>query len=146
MAMAKRFPVAFDAVFPRGAFLVGEVEAVADFNAAAREDGSRPQQLDKDTGLPLWSVPIFDADAEAGKKDKAITVKIAAAHQPVPPTNDTPFPFTAVEFVGLTALPWVDDSGNRPRIAWSFKADAITAPGASRKSTGSGSPAADKAA
>lgn len=146
MAIQKRFPVQHSDVFPAGAWLGGPIEAVTDFNAPARPDGSRPQQLDKDTGLPLWSVPIFDADAEAGKKDKAITVKIAAAHQPVPPTNDTPFPFTAVEFVGLTALPWVDDSGNRPRIAWSFKADAITAPGASRKSTGSGSPAADKAA
>lgn len=73
-------------------------------------------------------------------------MKIAATHQPVPPTNDTPFPFTAVEFVGLTALPWVDDSGTRPRIASSFKADAITAPGATRKTIGTVSPAADKAA
>lgn len=135
MAMQKRFPVAFDAVFPRGAFLVGEVEAVADFNAAAREDGSRPQQLDKDTRLPVWSVQVLDADPEASKRDKTVTVKLLASHQPVPPSNETPFPFTPVEFVGLTALPWIDDNGaGRARIAWSFRADDLTAPGASAKS------------
>lgn len=136
MAMQKRFQVAHHDVFPAGAFLVGEVEPVTDYNAPQRSDGSRPQQLDKDTNLPLWSVQVLDADSEASKRDKTLTVKIAAKHQPVPPSNDTPFPFTPVEFVGLTALPWVDDSGNgRPRIAWSFKADDLAAPGqaASRK-------------
>lgn len=142
MAIQKRFPVQHTDVFPAGAWLVGAVEPVSDFNAPARPDGSRPQQLDKDTGLPLWSVPVLDADEQAGKRDKTITVKIAATHQPVPPSNDTPFPFTAIEFVGLTALPWVDDSGSRPRIAWSFKADALTAPGAGRKTP----PTAEKAA
>lgn len=130
MAMQKRFPVAFDAVFPRGAFLVGEVEAVADFNAAAREDGSRPQQLDKDSRLPVWSVQVLDADPEAGKRDKTVTVKLLAQHQPVPPSNETPFPFTPVEFVGLSALPWIDDNGaGRARIAWSFRAEGFAAPG-----------------
>ena len=130
MAMQKRFPVAFDAVFPRGAFLVGEVEAVADFNAAAREDGSRPQQLDKDSRLPVWSVQVLDADPEAGKRDKTVTVKLLTQHQPVPPSNDTPFPFTPVEFVGLSALPWIDDNGaGRARIAWSFRAEGFAAPG-----------------
>ncbi|GMA40845.1 plasmid replication, integration and excision activator [Mobilicoccus caccae] len=142
MAIQKRFPVQHADVFPAGAWLVGAVEPVSDFNAPARPDGSRPQQLDKDTGLPLWSVPVLDADEQAGKRDKTITVKIAATHQPVPPSNDTPFPFTAIEFVGLTALPWVDDSGSRPRIAWSFKADALAAPGAGRKTP----PTAEKAA
>ena len=45
------------------------VEPVGDFDADKRADGSRPQQLDKDTGLPLWQVVILDADEEAGKKE-----------------------------------------------------------------------------
>ncbi|MCG7320812.1 plasmid replication, integration and excision activator [Arsenicicoccus bolidensis] len=133
MAMQKRFPVRFEDVFPRGAFLVSEVEAVTDFNAPVRGDGSRPQQLDKDNGLPLWSVQVLDADEEAGKREKTVSVKIAASHQPVPPTNDGPFPFVPVEFVGLTALAWVDESGSRPRIAWSFKAASLVAPGQGKK-------------
>ncbi|WP_409483036.1 plasmid replication, integration and excision activator [Arsenicicoccus dermatophilus] len=131
--MQKRFSVQHSDVFPAGAFLTGEVEAVLDFNAPKRADGSRVQQTCKNTGLPLWSVQVVDADPEAGKRDKTVTVKIAAKVQPVPPVNDTPFPFTPVEFVGLTALPWVDDSGGRARLAWSFKAAHMTAPGQAGK-------------
>ncbi|WP_409482774.1 plasmid replication, integration and excision activator [Arsenicicoccus dermatophilus] len=134
MAMQKRIPFAHHTVFPHSTFLVGEVAPVVDFNAAARPDGSRPQQVDRDTGLPVWAVQVLDADPEAGKKDKTVTVKIVAAHQPVPPTNETPFPFTPVEFVGLTALPYVEEMGNgRARIAWSYRAEGMVAPGQSSK-------------
>ena len=29
---------------------------------------------------------------------------------------------------GLTGTPYIDDNGNRPRLAWSFRATGITAP------------------
>ncbi|GAA2236527.1 hypothetical protein GCM10010413_41120 [Promicromonospora sukumoe] len=145
MAMQRRFAVAHEDVFPKGAFLKGEVEPVQDFNADKRPDGSRPQQRDKDTGLPLWQVVVLDADEEAGKKDTAVTVKIAAPHQPVPPENKTPFPWTPIEFVGLTALPYVDDNGTRPRLAWSYKADDVCEPGKADVPT-SARPDAGKAA
>lgn len=137
MAMQRRFPVGHADVFPAGAFLKGGVEPVADFNAERRADGSRPQQLDKDSGLPLWQVMVLDADEEAGKKETAISIKIAAKVQPVPPESTTPFPWTPVEFVGLTALPYVDDNGNRPRLAWSFRAESLKAPGKPAASSGS---------
>ncbi|PJI86572.1 plasmid replication, integration and excision activator [Luteimicrobium subarcticum] len=129
MAMQKRFPVQHRDVFPQGAFLRGEVEPVLDFQADKRPDGSRPQQRDKETGELLWQVVVLDADDMAGKKDTVVTVKIAAPVQPVPPANKTPFPWTPIEFVRLTALPYVDDNGNRPRLAWSFRADGVAAPG-----------------
>jgi hypothetical protein len=75
---------------------------------------------------------VLDADEEAGKRETALTVKFAARVQPVPPPNPTSFPWTPVEFVGLTALAYVDDSGNRPRIAWSFRAEDMIAPRADR--------------
>lgn len=131
MAVQRRIKVGFADVFPAGAFLVGEVEAVTDFNAGPRADGSRPQQLDKESGLPVWSVPVLDADPEASKRDKTVTVKVAAAHQPVPPENKTPFPFRPVEFVGLTITAWVDDNGPRARLAWSLRAEGLCGPGES---------------
>lgn len=131
MTMQRRVKVAHGDVFPAGAFLKGAVEPVADFNAARREDGSRPQQVDKDTGLLLWQAVVLDADEEATKKDTALTVKFAAKQQPVPPSNKSGMPWTPVEFVGLTALPYVDDNGNRPRLAWSFRAEGMVAPGES---------------
>jgi len=129
MAIARRFPIARGVAFPNGAFLRGLVEPVADFQAEQRPDGSRPQQRDKDTGLPLWQCTVIDADQDAGRREIGVSVKFAAAVQPVPPKNTSPMPWTPVEFVGLTALPYVDDSGNRPRIAWSFRAQDFAVPG-----------------
>jgi len=129
MAIAKRFPIAHGLAFPNGAFLRGPVEPVADFQSEQRPDGSRPQQRDKETGLPLWQCTVIDADDDASRKDIGVSVKFAADVQPVPPKNTSPMPWTPVEFVGLTALPYVDDSGNRPRIAWSFRAQGFAAPG-----------------
>ena len=125
MALQRRIKVEFGDVFPSGSYLVGEVEPVADFDAPRTGEGGRPQAVDKDTGLRVWSVPVLDADPLAGKKDKTITVKVLAPQQPVPPHNDTPFPFTPVAFEGLTVTPYVDDNGPRPRLAWSFRATGL---------------------
>lgn len=143
MAMQKRFGVAFGDVFPVGAFLKGAVEPVMDFNAGRREDGSRPQQLDKDTGLLLWQVLVVDPDEEAGKRDTAVSVKFAAKVRPVPPENTSGLPWTPVEFTGMTALAYVDDSGNgRGRVAWSFRADGLIEPKQSGGSAAGGVKAA----
>lgn len=137
MAMQRRFRVGFAEVFPNGAFLKGSVEPVLDFKVDKRSDGSRPQQVDQETGLLVWQVVVLDADEEAGKRDTAVSVKFLARVQPVPPENKTPFPWTPVEFVGLSALPYVEDLGNgRNRIAWSFRAESMTAPGATASSSG----------
>lgn len=138
MAVQKRMQVRHEDVFPSGAFLVGEVEAVADFNAERRADGSRPQQVDKDTGVLMWSVQVLDADPEARKNDKTVSVKLVAPQQPVPPDHTSGMPFTPVEFTDLTVLPYVDDNGARPRIAWSFRAAGMTAPGKSNRPASSG--------
>lgn len=137
MAMQKRFRVGHGDVFPAGAFIKGSVEQVIDFDKSSKD--VRVQAVDlnargEGTGLPLWQVVVLDADEEAGKKDTALSVKIAAKHQPVPPENKTPFPWTPVEFVGLTALPYIEESATgRSRIVWSFRAEGMVAPGAARK-------------
>ncbi|MFE7407161.1 plasmid replication, integration and excision activator [Isoptericola sp. NPDC057559] len=125
MAIAKRFEIAHEAVFPQGAYLRGIVEPVADFQAEKRPDGSRPQQRDKETGLPMWQCTVIDGDDDANRRELGVSVKFAAEVQPVPPKNTSPMPWTPVKFVGLAALPYVDDSGNRPRIAWSFRAQGF---------------------
>ena len=142
MAMQKRIKLQHGDVFPMGAFLKGTVEPVADFDSEPRADGSRPQSVDKETGLPVWQATVLDADDEAGKKDTAITVKFVAKQQPVPPENKTPFPWTPVEFKGLTALAWIDDNGPRPRIAWSFRAEEMVAPSTNGSTSSNGKGAA----
>ncbi len=128
MAIQRRIKFQHGDVFPAGAFLKGAVEPVLNYDADPRPDGSRPQAVDKETGLLVWQATVLDADEGAGKKDTAVTVKFLAKVQPVPPENKTPFPWTPVEFKGLTALPYVDENGMRPRIAWSFRADNMVAP------------------
>ena len=126
MAIARRFKITHDEVFPHGAYLISEVGPVFDFEKSTKD--SKVQQVDKDTGLPLWSVDVLDADPDAGRKSRTVSVKIAAKVQPVPPPPQEGCPFRLVVFEGLSALPYIEESGNFSRIAWSFKADDLTAP------------------
>jgi hypothetical protein len=128
MSIQKRIPLHHLNVFPHGAYLKGGVEPVLDFAAPVGPDGLRPQAVEKDSGLPLWQAMVLDADPIAAKKDTAVTVKFVSKTQPAVPANKTPFPWTPVEFVGLTALPYIDETGSRPRIAWSFRAESMGAP------------------
>lgn len=126
MAIAKRLQVKHEDVFAHGAFVVSEVSQVLDFDASTRE--SKVQAHDRDNGLPLWQVEVLDVDPEANKKGRTVTVKLAAKVQPVPPEALEGLPLRPVEFDGLTALPYVETTGNFNRIAWSFRADSMHAP------------------
>lgn len=141
MAMQQRFPVDHGDVFAKGAIVKGGVEKVFDFNAPYTKGQERPQQKDTETGLPVWQVLVIDADEDAGKKDTMIAVKFFAKVAPVLPKdteNLARFGMRAVEFTGLSVLPYVDDSGvriengqirGRARIAWSFRAEGMVEPG-----------------
>ncbi len=134
MAIKGPISVEFGAVFPDGAYAAGKIEMVRDFD---RSSGDRVvQQIDKATGLPLWVVEVIDADEQA--RQRMVKVKIAAQVQPVLPSPAPGSPFTAVEFEGLTATPYVDGSrcqGNGKgkdkcgaRQAYSLKATGVRAP------------------
>ena len=125
-------PVEFGMVFPDGAYAAGTIEMVRDFD---RSSGDRVvQQADKHTGLPLWVVEVIDAQEDA--RQRTVKVKIAAQVQPVLPPPTPGQPFTAVEFDGLTATPYVDTGrckGNGKdkcgaRQAYSLKATGVRAP------------------
>ena len=136
MAISRRFPMPFEVAFPLGVYVISEVEPVQDFDRSTREN--KVQATEPDSGLPMWQVTCLDADPDAKKSQKTVTVKIAAKHQPVPPENKDGSPFTPVEFDGLTALPWIEESGNFSKISWSFRAESMRAPG---NGAGSGSAA-----
>ena len=132
MAQLGPFPVEFGVVFPSGAFAAGGVEKVRDFE---KSSGDRVvQQAAKHTGLPLWVVEVIDADPEA--RQRTVKVKVAAAVQPVLPSAAPGSPFTAIEFEGMTVMPYVDsgrcqskDKGKcGARMAYSLKATGVRAP------------------
>lgn len=127
LMLSKRMKVTHDEVFPYGAYLVGEVTQVVDFDKSTRE--TKYQQFDKDSGLPMWQVDVLDADPEAKRASRAVTIKFTTKVQPVPPSNESGTPFTPVVFEGMTALPYVEQvSETFSRIAWSFRALAMRAP------------------
>lgn len=136
MAINGRFRVSMEDVFAHGAYVVSEVVATRDFDKSTKDRAV--QATDKDSGLPVWDVQMMDADPAANKRQKTVTVKIAASHQPVPPSAGG-LPFAAVEFDGLTVTPYIDESGGRPRVAYSIRARDMDAP---KKRTGS-APASD---
>ena len=133
MALQGRpIPIEFGMVFPDGAYAAGGIEMVRDFD---RSTGDRVvQQTDKHTGLPLWVVEVIDADPEA--RQRTVKVKIAAQVQPVLPPTAPGSPFIAIEFDGLTVMPYVDASrcqgGGKDkcgaRQAYSLKATGVRAP------------------
>ena len=126
MAVNPRFKITMLDVFPHGAYLVSDVEMVRDYD---KSSAGRPvQATDKESGLPVWAVSVLDADPEARRGDKTVTVKIACRHQPIPPETVPGLPFRPVEFEGLTVTPYVNESGNRPRVAYSLRATGMGAP------------------
>jgi hypothetical protein len=128
--MQRSFKVAFDDVFGRGTFQLGDVVPVRDFDRSTKE---RTVQAVDDAGVPLWAVEVLDGDPEA--RQRTLKVKIAAPVQPVPPSALDGMPFRPVEFDGLTVTPYVDTNGQRPRLALSLRATAMRAPSRGHKSS-----------
>jgi hypothetical protein len=127
MAIQGAIPLGQDLVFPHGAYVVGEVEQVQDFDRKQAGEVDF-QSRDKNTGERLWAVRVVDADPEARRGQAEVVVKVMAEHQPVPPATLPGLPFRPVVFDGLTATPYVDTNRARPRLAWSLKASGMSAP------------------
>lgn len=123
MAIQGRIPVSFTDVFPHGVFATGPAEPLTNFD-------TKRQEADRDTGLPVWVVDVYDADPDANHKSSAIRVKVAAEVCPVLP-EPVMGPFRPVEFDGLTVTPYVEETGKdrqgniRTRVAYSFRARGV---------------------
>jgi hypothetical protein len=122
-------------VFSHGCFVVGEVQAMRDFDRSTREQAV--QAVDRDSGVLVWTVDVVDADPEA--RERTVRVKLVAPVQPVPPAAAEGVPFRPVEFDGLTATPYVATmASGRGRLAWSFRATGMRAPGRAPAGVGNG--------
>jgi hypothetical protein len=126
MAIPRKIPVPFTVAFPYGAYAVGEVQPVRDYEKSTRERVL--QAVDPDTGLLLWSVDVVDADPEAKKSTRTMSIKVTAKVQPVLPEALTGLPFTPVEFDGLTATAYIEQNGDFSKISWSLRASEVRAP------------------
>ncbi|MUN42851.1 plasmid replication, integration and excision activator [Actinomadura litoris] len=136
MAIQGRIPVTFGDVFPHGVYATGPAEPLTNFE-------TKRQETDKDTGLPVWVIDVYDADPGANHKASAIKVKVDSQVCPVVP--EPAFgPFRPVEFDGLTVTPYVEETGRRPRVAYSFRAREVR-PAGGGKAPRAAAPAKDAA-
>ena len=145
MVMPRKVPVEFGVVFPYGAYAVGEIGPVRDYDRSTRENPV--QATDPDTGLPVWAVDVVDADPEAKKSTRTMTVKVAAKVQPVLPEAAEGMPFRPVEFDKMTATAYIEENGNFNRVAWSLRAAEVHAPSrnSSRPTAGDSKATGEKA-
>src|SRR5262245_40619885 len=126
MAIQGAIPMGTEDVFSHGCFVVGEVQPMRDFDRSTKDQAV--QAVDRDTGELVWTVDVVDADPEA--RERTVRVKLLAPVQPVPPEAVAGMPFRPVVFEGLTATPYVATTGSgRSRLAWSFRATGMRAPG-----------------
>jgi hypothetical protein len=124
--------VEFGVVFPDGVYAAGKFEMLRDFDRSSADRVI--QQVDKDTGLPLWVIEVIDAQEAA--RQRTVKVKVVAEYQPVLPAPAPGAPFTAIEFEGLMVTPYVDSSRCHAketgkcgaRVAYSMKATGVCAP------------------
>ncbi|GIH62218.1 plasmid replication, integration and excision activator [Microbispora siamensis] len=121
MALQGPIPISFELLFPHGCYVVGEVTAAKDFDA--KRD---TQAKDKVTGLPVWQVPVMDADPSLKAAQKTVTVKILAEVQPVVPPSLPGVPLAPAEFEGLEVKPYVHQATGR--LAYSISARVMRAP------------------
>lgn len=98
-----RFPVEFDEWYPQGLYLVGEIQAVTEYQSPEDKARNRPvrPRLDEATGQPLFRGTFADPSAEKDR-EKSFTVEFACAHQPVPPPAVAGLPFRPVVLEGAS--------------------------------------------
>lgn len=154
MAMPRRIKIEFGEAFPFGLLAVGEAEEMRDFDAKPDRNGNRPQAIDEETELPMWTLDVLDADPEVSKSARSFAVRIASRYCPALPALPAGTPahlafMRPIELEGLTATPYVADSpmGNgRGRLAWSFRATGIKATSTTAADPQSGKNAKEAAA
>jgi hypothetical protein len=135
-----KYDTTMEQLLPCGAWLVGPVEAIKDFDRSGPGLAGFVQALDKDSGEELWSVLVQSGDMDnAPPWLQRFKVKIASAVKPELPPLMPGTPFRQVWFDGLTVIPYVDDKactgpepGKRHRcrakVAYSVRAAAMRAP------------------
>jgi hypothetical protein len=122
MAVTGAITVAFDEVFPNGAFLVSDVDQAKDWDLSTRENFVQRLVRDRDgkavklDGLEVkvWQVELMDRDPQARPDQRTVVVLLASPRQPVPPAPPDEDSLARVELVGMSMRLWVDRKLCRP--------------------------------
>ncbi len=88
------------------------------------------QKRDRETGLPMWTAPMFGRGRAKDRKwSGQLTVTIVSAEKPAAEDGDQVLPRD------LEALPWVSEQNGKARNGVAFKAsglEVVSAPSAAQ--------------
>ena len=83
-------------------------------------DEKGAQKLDRATGEPMWTAPMFGRGRAVGRKwSGQLDVTIVAQHRPAAEDGDQVLP------LDLEALPWVSEQSGKTRNGVAFKASGL---------------------
>ena len=134
----------FHEAFPKGLFLLGEIEPVTEFSRDRNAPKVQKQDFDFDgngTGKRLWKGTVTDPTA-ANAKNASFDVTFVADVQPVPAAAEIVPGMTPIELEGLMVKPKVTGSGEFKSIGWTVRATGIKGDNSGAKTN----PASNKAA
>ena len=84
------------------------------------DEKTRAQKLDRETGWPMWTAPIYGRGRAANRKWSAVfDVTVVSETRPLGEEGDQVVP------VDLEALPWVNEQNGRTRNGVAFKASGL---------------------
>jgi hypothetical protein len=83
-------------------------------------DDKGAQKIDRESGLPMWTAPMFGRGRAVGRKwSGQLNVTIVSAEKPIAEDGDRVIP------VDLEALPWVSEQNGKTRNGVAYKASAL---------------------
>lgn len=122
-----RFTIAFDAAFPQGLVLVGDVTPDNEYQTREEKASGRPvrQKLDQLTGQRQWKATVTDPDEPTAKR-ASFEITLIADVQPVPTTTEVLPGMRPIQLDGLTAEPRVAGNGEFKYQSYLYRATGFT--------------------
>lgn len=142
-----RFEVPFEAAFPRGLVLVGEIAPDYEFQSGEERARGRErrQRVDVLTGKRIFKGTVTDPDEPRAKR-ASFDVRFTCDVQPVPSTDEVLPGMRQVELEGLQVEPKVTGQGEFKSLTYDVWATGIRDTRAGRNTGKSSSPGSQSAA
>lgn len=118
------FTPAFEDAFPKGLFLLGDVEPMLEFNSDRNAPKRQRQDLDAEgngTGKRLWKATVTDPAAPNARQASFDLVFVADV-MPVPSTPELAPGMRPIVLEGLQVKPKIAGQGEFKSIGWNIRA------------------------
>jgi hypothetical protein len=125
-----RFSIEFDAAFPQGLVLIGEIAPDNEYQTREDKASGRPvrQRIDEVTGKRQWKATVTDPDEPNGKR-ASFEITFVADVQPVPSSAEVLPGMRPIELDGLTAEPRVAGNGEFKYQSYVYRTTGFKAAG-----------------